>query len=291
MKKRIGKMLVLILPALLIFVFVECAAGAGRGQGYGQGQQAPPKAPAQPGQAATAPAEPPAPPVNAEEEAAYKAFYEAKPTEIQSQIQLGEEFLKKFPESRYREGIYSRLTGVYLTAGQEDKMFAAGEKALELNANNVDVLSLMAMVLSRRATPGALDADQKLQKSERYSTQAINLLTTIQKPEALSEEDFTRAKNDKLSMCHSGLGFVHFHRQKFADSATALEQATKLASAPDVADFFVLGLAYHNTQRHADAVTVFERCAEAAGPLQERCKQGLEQAKKLAGTQLTRPKP
>ncbi len=260
-------------------------------QGYGQENPPKPSAePAKPGQ--TAPVQPgtavPAPPVNAKEEAAYKAFYEA--SDVQQQIQLGEEFLKKFPESRYREGVYARLTAAYLSVGQEERMFAAGEKTLEIDPNNVDVLSLMALVMPRRVNPNSLDADQKLQKSEKYSKQAIALLAAMPKPAELGDADFAKAKNEKLSMCHSGLGFVYYHRQKYADSAVELDQATKLAAAPDPADFYVLGLAYQQTKRFGDAATAFGHCGEASGLLQPRCQQSMEQAKKLAALEPAPPK-
>lgn len=263
-------------------------------QGYSQGQENPPKPPAEPAKPGqTAPAQPGTaapPPVNAEEEAAYKAFFETKASDIQQQIQLGEEFLKKFPESRYREGVYARLTAAYLSIGQEDRMFAAGEKTLEIDPNNVDVLSLMALVMPRRVNPNSLDADQKLQKSEKYSKQAIALLAAMPKPAALSDADFAKAKNEKLSMCHSGLGFVYYQRQRYPDSATELEQATQLAAVPDPADFYVLGLAYQQTKRFGDAATAFGHCGEASGPLQPRCKLSMEQAKKLAALEPAPPK-
>ena len=292
MKMTVRSSLGLALAALLLLP----AAWALPLQGSGQGQQNPPKPPAQPAQPAqpgqpAQPAAPATPPVAAEEEAAYKAFFEAKAADFQLRIQLGEDFLKKFPESHYREAVYAGLANTYLSAGQEDKMFAAGEKALELNQSNVDMLSLMALVTPRRVNPNSLDAEQKLQKSENYSKQAISLLETIQKPAGMADEDFLKARNEKLSMCHSGLGVVYFHRQKFAESAAELEQATKLAATPDPVDYYVLGISYHQSKRFADAASAFGYCSEVAGPLQEPCKKQLEQDKKLAASQPAPPKP
>ncbi len=278
-------------PALILF-FVS-AAWAGPQQNPGQQQQQnppkPPAQPTQPGQTAPAQPEASAPPVNKEEEDAYKAFFEVR-GDAQSKVQLGEGFLKKFPESHYRESTYSQLATAYVVLGQEDKMFAAGEKALELNPQDVDVLALLAWVTPRRVNPSALDTDQKLEKSEKYGKEAVALLTEMQKPPTLSDEDFTKAKNEKLSMCHSGLGVVYFRRQKYADSAAELEQATKLSATPDPADFYVLGLAYMNSKRYADAAGAFGHCSAAPGPLQDRCKQNQENTKKLAATQLAPPK-
>ncbi len=265
-------------------------------QGNGPGQQNPQKPPAPSGQDPT-PAKPPVaseaspPPVNAEEEAAYKTIFELKPAEFARQIQLGEEFLKKYPDSLYRESVYSRLAGAYLSAGEIDKMLAAGEKALELNKDDVDVLALMALVIPRRVNPAALDGNQKLQRAETYAKRTIELLAALPKPPNLTDEDFAKVKNAKLSMCHSGLGFVYFHRQNYADSVTEFEQAAQLASPPDPVDLFLLGLVLNETKRFADAAAAFGRCSDLGGPMQERCKQGMEDARKRASARPAPPKP
>jgi tetratricopeptide (TPR) repeat protein len=268
---------------LLAAALVLSGAGTLLAQYGQQQQQNPPTPPPTPGQ----PAAPAAPPVNKEEEDAYKKFFEFKgaPTE---QIPLGEEFLKKFPESRYRESVYSRLTTDYLATNQEDKMFNAGEKTLEMNPDNVDVLALLAMVIPRRTNTTALDADQRLTKAENYGKKAIVLIPALPKPSTVTEEDFTKAKNEKLSMCHSGLGFIYYLRGKYLDSATELTESTKLTAAPDPADFFVLGAAYEQAKKLDDAVAAYGKCSEIPGPIQARCKQSQDAAKKKAAAQ---PKP
>lgn len=265
--------------------------GQEQGQGQGQGQQ-PPKQPVppQPGQPAPA-AEPAAPPLNPEEEAAYKALFEVPHSDPRKQIELGEQFLKTYPTSRYNESVYSRLANAYLATEQEDKLFAAGEKALELNADNVDVLALLAWVLPRRVGDNQLDREQKLQKTERYSKRAMELLQAMTKPVALTEEQFQQARNEKLSMCHSGLGLVFFHRQKYPESVTEFEQATKLATAAEPTDFYLLGLAYLQTKQFTEAAGAFGRCGDMQWVWQDRCKQSMDQAQKQAAAQPAPPKP
>ena len=107
-----------------------------------------------------------APPVNKAEEDAYKAFFAARTGSPATQIQLGEDFIAKFPNSHYLGAVYGTLTAAYFNLGQVDKMFAAGAKALELNPDNVDVLCLLAMAIPRRVQPSAPDAAQQLQKAE-----------------------------------------------------------------------------------------------------------------------------
>src|SRR5258707_10873785 len=68
------------------------------------------------------------PPVNAEEDAAIKAFRSAPITDMTKKNQLGEEFLQKYPQSRYRPEVYAMLVRGYLSQGQLEKMEVVGDK-------------------------------------------------------------------------------------------------------------------------------------------------------------------
>jgi tetratricopeptide (TPR) repeat protein len=254
----------------------------------GQQQNPPPTTPPAQGQQPTTP---PAPQVNKEEEDAYKKFFESKggsPEAMQTQITLGEDFLKKFPESRYKESVYARLTQDYLSIGKEKEMAVAAEKALELNPDNVDVLAVISMATARRIDPTALDAEQKLIKAETRAKHALAIIPTLPKPEGVTDEDFTKAKNDKMSFCHSGLGFVYYLRGKFAESAAEFAEATKLAVSADPVDYFVMGVADEQIKRFDDAATAYGKCAEAPGGMQDRCKKAQAEVKKRSASA---PKP
>jgi len=279
--------------SVLALVIVAWLAGSlwAQSQGQGQGQQQQQQQQQPPPQQPPQPAQPETPPVNPEEETGYKAFFEVPLTEPQRQIELGEEFLKKFPESRYGSSVYARLAKAYLATGQEEKMFAATEKALQLNPDNVDALALAAWVTPRRIGNNTLDREQKLQKSEGYSKRAIELLEAMARPEHMTEEVFTRARNENLAMCHSGLGLVFLHRQRFADSVTEFERAVQLSLSPEPTDLYLLGISYFQTKRYADSAESFRKCGEMSWQWQEQCKQEMEKAKKQAAAQLTPPKP
>jgi len=272
-----------ILFAALLAVVVASVASA-QAPAPQQQQQQPPPPPAQ----AQAPAEPAAPPVNPEEEADYKAFFDLPREQAQKLVELGDAFLTKYPDSRYRGVIYSRLVGAYLALGDVDKLFVTGEKALEINPDNVDVLAVIAYAVPRRINTSDLDGQRKLSKVEEYSKRCVDVLNALPKPEGITEEEFVRAKNEKLSMAHSGLALVSYHRSDFASMASELEQATQLSAAPDPTDFYLLGVAYQRVNRFQDAVTAFDKCATAPWQLQDVCKQNKEQAQKQVNMQ---PKP
>jgi tetratricopeptide (TPR) repeat protein len=272
---------------LLAFaVTVSLGAGVSRAQYAGGGgkdtsTQTAPGTPA-PADKAGKPA-----PVNKAEEAAYKTLYAARTGTPESQIPLCEDFISKFPQSHYLMGVYSQLTSAYFAMGQEDKMFVAGTKAIELNPDNVDVLALLAMAMPRRVKATTPDAQQQYQKAEGYARHAIELIPNLTKPDTVDDATFEKAKNDKLSMAHSGLGLIDIQHQKYEDARTELTLATQLASSPDPVDYFLLGNADVQASYYNDAVAAYEKCA-ASGPLVTQCKSREESAKKDATTKISR---
>jgi len=228
-----------------------------------------------------------APKINKAEEDAYKAFYAARSGAPPTQVQMGEDFIKKFPASHYLGGVYSQLTAAYYAMGDEDKMFVAGVKAIELNPDNVDVLALLAMAMPRRIRSTTPDAAQQMQKAEAYAHHAIELIPNLPKPPEVDDATFAKVKNDKLSMAHSGLGLIDINHQKYDDARTELMQAVQLASSPDPIDYFLLGNADVQGSYFNDAVAAYEKCS-ASGPLAAQCKARGETAKHDAATKMGR---
>ena len=98
------------------------------------------------------------PPVNAEEDAAFKAYQESPPNDWNKKIELGEAFLQKYPQSRYLPPIYSGLTIGYMQTNQIQKMLDIGDKAVTLTPNDLTTLSILSQTISRvtnSTTPNA----------------------------------------------------------------------------------------------------------------------------------------
>jgi tetratricopeptide (TPR) repeat protein len=248
-------------------------------------QQQPAKPAAQQEQqpAAQAPADP-------EEEKAYKAFADLKPDAFDQQIQVGEQYLQKYPTGRYSGQVYSRLTTAYYQKQQFDKMSAASDKALSINPNDVAVLVLVGWVIPHNYDPNDVEADRRLTKAENYEKHAIELLTAMAKPENITEEQFNKAKTASLAQAHSGLGLVYFRQQQFDKAVTEMQQAVKLDTSPDSVDLYILGVSLNQLKRYPEAVDAFQKCASTPGAVQDRCKQREGEAKKLAAAQPAPPK-
>ncbi len=272
-------------------------ASAARGQGA-MGQTPPPASPQQPAGATTgqAPAKAAnsvaldvAPPVNAEEDAAFKKFQDTPNTDATQKIALGEAFEQKYPTSRYRPILYSTLTQLYLQTSQLQKMEAEGEKEVLLTPTDVQTLALLGQTIPRAMSGGA-DAAKELAKAEDYSKRAIEITPTIPRPPNITDQQFADAKNATLAMAHSGLGLVYVRLGKYDEAIPELDQSVKIDPQPDVVNYYLLGLANEKASHFQDATAAFTKCASMTSSLQQTCKNGAEEAKKLGNTQLSVPK-
>jgi len=233
-----------------------------------------------------------APPVNAEEEAAVKTFRDIGNTDVEKKDAAGEQFLQKYPDSRYKAEIYNWLVKGYLSTGQVDKMEDAGDKEIQLNGNDPQTLAIVGSTLPRSLNPSMTNEQKvkRLDKADLYCKRALDLLPAFPKPDYLTEEQFKQAKDQIMAMAYSGIGIVAFRKQKYVEAIPALEQAVKLDTTPDAVNYYLLGMSNEKASHFDDAVAAFTKCAAIPGPLQTNCKNGVDEAKKAATTQMSAPK-
>ena len=230
------------------------------------------------------------PPVSAEEDAAIKAFRDVPVSEVEKKEQAGEDFVKKYPKSRYDAEVYGWLVKGYLNTGQVDKMEAAGDKELGLVPDDAQTLAILGSTLPRAMNANTPDPEKRLAKAEQYCQKALDLMPALVKPANVSDEDFQKAKNQAAALAYSGLGLVAFRRGKFADAIPHFEQSVKVDPSPDPVNYYLLGICQQKTSHFDDAVAAFTKCAAIPGGLQATCKNNIDEAKKLAATQLSAPK-
>jgi tetratricopeptide (TPR) repeat protein len=223
-----------------------------------------------------------APKLNPKEEADYKAL-NAVPDNDRSaadkKIQLAQQFLQKYPGSRYEESAMNQLVSAYYVKQDWTDLYASADKAIAKDPDDVDVLVVVGWVIPHLYNKDDPEADKKLDKAESYEKHAIDVIPSISKPDNLSDEQFAQAKADKLSQAHSGLGLIYFRMQDFPNSVKELQLATTGASTPDPTDLYALGVGLMQTNRNSDASDAFAKCGEIAGALQDRCKQMATQTK------------
>jgi tetratricopeptide (TPR) repeat protein len=277
------------------FLLLGCASAIAQSSQSGQSGQSQPPAQGQgtdKDKANTLTLDAPAPPVNAEEDAAFKAYDAIPMTDADKKTKAGEDFATKYPQSRYLPPVYSALVKLYLQANNVQKMMEVGEKEVTISPNDVQTMAILGQTLPRAWNANLPNAQAQLDKAEKYSKSAIELTPTIPKPDNMTDAQFAMAKNQTLAMAHSGLGLVYIRHGKFADAVTELETSTKVDPDPqiDPVNYYLLGLADEKTSHFDDAVAAFNKCATVTGSMQDACKNGAAEAKKLGATQLSAPK-
>ena len=204
-----------------------------------------------------------------EQFAAFQSFSkEANPTK---RIEKGREFLRKYPKSSFEEQVDASLVDTYRTQADWNDEYHYADLALMLNPNDVDVLATVSWTIPHIFDPKAPNASEQLDKAERYSKHALEVLATLPKPAIMSDAQFTAAKAKRTYQLHSALGLVYFRRNDYDNSEKELVQATKDNPAPDQTDLYVLGLDRVHLSRFAEAADAFHACAAMAGTFHDPC--------------------
>jgi tetratricopeptide (TPR) repeat protein len=242
------------------------------------------------------------PKIDPAEESAYKAFTDLKPDEKDAQapnsgdadrakqIDLGEAFLTKYPSSKYDLRVYSQLVQDYYHKNDLEKMYGSADKALALDPDDVAVLVLVGWVIPHSTSANTPEGSQRLDKAEQYEKHALSVLPMLPKPADLDDQAFSKVKIQAQSEAHSALGLIYFRRNDFPNSIAELQQGTSTAMSPDPTDYYVMGRELQALKRSSEAVDAYQKCSAIAGPLQNACKQYLDQAKKEAAETPAAPK-
>lgn len=220
--------------------------------------------------------------IDKREQAAYDAFYRLGPEQSDKKIQMGNEFLQKYPKSIFAEAVDAGLTNAYYAKQDWQGFYSSADKALALKPDDVDVLTTVGWVIPHFFNSSDPDAGAKLDKAESYEKHAIQIMSTMPKTTSLTEAQFNALKAQKTLQAHSALGLVYFRRGDYENSVKELQQATQDNASADQTDLFVLGMDLQSLNRFGEAADAFNRCSLVPGGLQDRCKQNAAEAKKQA---------
>jgi tetratricopeptide (TPR) repeat protein len=214
------------------------------------------------------------------EASAFKTLQQIPDTDFDKKIKAGDEFIKKYNNSTLLPAVYGILAVTYIQGGQPQKGYAAGEKALALQPNDMRTLANLAQSMARLANPSDPNAAQDLQKAKDYAQRCIQTTPKLLKPEGASEEEYNTYNTQNLAMAHGALGTVLIRQGKFAEAITELQQSVQIGGAKDATNLYLLGVASQNSQHYPEALDAFNKCLAAnPGNLQKACTDGAAAAK------------
>jgi tetratricopeptide (TPR) repeat protein len=217
------------------------------------------------------------------EQAAYTAFHKVDDDQPDKKIKLGDAFLAKYPNDRFSQAVYDELAQTYYSKKDLKGFYYLSDKALSLFPDDVHLLALTGWVIPRAFDPKDPDADKRLDRAESYEKHAIDVLSAMPKPGVFTDQQFAQFKAGEKAVALSGLGLIYFRREQYDASAQDLQEATADEAKPDPTDLFILGADLENTGKWKEASDAFTRCAQAAGAMQDQCKQQAANAAAHAG--------
>ena len=180
----------------------------------------------------------------------YDAFNAmASEKDANKKIALAEAFLQKYSNSDFKDLVYVAEMQTYHQLNQPDKAVEAGQKALEVNPDNLDALSFLSFVFPfvyKADDPGAA---AKLSRAESDAKHGLELLQKLQKPAGVSDENFNQTVKGLRAVFNGCVGFVALQRKDYPAAITSL----KAASEDNPSDWYVfyrMGLAYLYSNPH-----------------------------------------
>ncbi len=168
------------------------------------------------------------------------------------------------PQSQYLANTEPQIFQLLMQTGDKEKAIALGEKILQKDASNDDIL----LVVASHYYEGNKDKAKALQ----YAQKLADVAPTKTKPEGMSDDDFNNRKTLKVGLGNWMVGVINSNDSKWADADKALRVALpNLKNNNDLMaeTLFHLGLANFrlgegktpNKQRILDALRYSQQCS------------------------------
>ena len=183
-----------------------------------------------------------------------------------SRIKAAEDLLRRFADTQYKEFALQMETLSFQEKNDFENMVIAGERTLEVNAENVTVLVALAQALPQRTREHDLDRDEKLTKAEGYAKKAQTLVPNLEKfSPAIPDDQWADYKKGQMSQAHEALGMVAFARKNYAGAEEAFKQALEVSPQADPMVLYRLGQTYSAQNKQDDAIAAFDKATAAGG--------------------------
>jgi tetratricopeptide (TPR) repeat protein len=166
--------------------------------------------------------------------AEYNAYVGAvQQTDPAAKISGLEAFLAQYSNSVMKEDALELLMGTYQQAGNQAKVIDTANRVLAVNPNNVRALTLLAY--SERAA-------QKWADAKQHAERGLQALTTMTKPDGVSDADFEKQKANLGAVLDSVAGFSALQLKDNATAEKDLRAAVE-ADPSNVENVYPLALA------------------------------------------------
>jgi len=172
-----------------------------------------------------------------------------------------ERYAATFPHSQFANQALNMVVMAYRQANNEPKMIGAARKALAANPENPGILLLLADHWSEQG--------QELDAAEQNARKAVEILSTMLRPEGITDEQWAQQKSLQIGLAWSSIGQTLIHRKRDAQAVEAFRTAAPLlkpAAVTYARNQYRLGFALINLKRLSEARVAFLEAASVESP-------------------------
>lgn len=195
-----------------------------------------------------------------EEFDAYLAVLDAhRPAEV---VSAARAFAQAFPNSELLAHAVQLEMQAQRTLGNLQGAIEAGERAVKLVPNNINVLVALAGLLPLRS-----EQPEDLSRAESLANQALRLLRSFRVSRFVPLDEWEKTQARLRSDAHAALGLAAFRRNRIDLATKEFESAVAFAPDPDPAQYFRLGSLYLAGKRLPEAREKLLRAAQMNDPV------------------------
>ena len=216
-------------------------------------------------------------------------------------IQLAAEFAQKYPKSPLLTYVLALAAAQYEQKGDAANVIAQCEKSLALKSDNLMALLIITHILPQAQSTRTGNAEQKLEQTEKYAGQAMELIAELSAQPSESPDQFAARKASYLQEMHSALGMVHFQRamqslgdpdrEELTKAEAEFDAAVTITGQPTPSDYYRLGEVRGHLKKFDAAIEAFTRCAELdqAGGIKAYAEAAIAELQKKKGQAPAKP--
>jgi hypothetical protein len=160
-----------------------------------------------------------------------------------------EAFVTQYPNSIVKKDALEALMGAYQQSANSAKMGETAERLLQVDPNNMRALALLAYTarLKYQNNQDPSKSAELAQPMKQYGEKGLAALPNYTKPDAVSEADFGKLKEQMSSIFNSAVGLAALAEKNYPDAAKYLHIAAD-ANPTDFSLVYPTALAYTQSQ-------------------------------------------
>jgi len=191
---------------------------------------------------------------------------------------MADRFVSSFPQSEFLGVILQYKMFACARIQDFDCLVASGERALQVQPDNLNVLLTLAS-----AIPDAADGRAELlTNAHGFAQRALERVGTIHIPHEISLERWRTLRGETEAQAHEALGKIAAKQGKLETAIAEFEIAAFKTPSPQGSQFLLLGTTYVSAGKTTEARSALRRAAEL-GPeeVRKQASSALEKLNKI----------